>query len=202
MKTKTIQQTVRFTASPRAVYELLMDSRKHTALSGETARISRRVGGPFTAWGSHITGINLVLKPGRRIAWATRAAGSDVERGPLVDALDLGAMSRKAVTCRANRRAAHQPGTSRTPLRCLVNGLVTPCKRLVKRAGAGGPGSQATKRSQGLATTRCGWPATTPRKFTAERAGRCCQWTPLREKGCILQGDGCDVAAVSGRLKF
>jgi len=75
MKTRTIQQTVRFSASPRAVYELLMDSRKHTALSGEKARISRRVGGPFTAWGSHITGINLVLKPGRRIVQAWRATG-------------------------------------------------------------------------------------------------------------------------------
>jgi len=75
MKTKTIQQTVKFSASPRAVYELLMDSRKHTALSGEKARISRRVGGPFTAWDSHITGINLVLKPGRRIVQAWRATG-------------------------------------------------------------------------------------------------------------------------------
>src|SRR6516225_2677364 len=75
MKTKTIQQTVRFPASPRTVYELLMDSRKHAALSGERARISRRVGGTFTAWGSHISGINLALKPGRRIVQAWRATG-------------------------------------------------------------------------------------------------------------------------------
>ena len=75
MKTKTIQQTVRFPASPRTVYELLMDSRKHAALSGERARISRRVGGTFTAWGSHISGINLALKPGRRIVQAWLATG-------------------------------------------------------------------------------------------------------------------------------
>jgi uncharacterized protein YndB with AHSA1/START domain len=75
VNTKTIRQTVRFPASPRTVYELLMDSRKHAALSGEPARISRRVGGTFTAWGCHISGINLVLKPGRRIVQAWRATG-------------------------------------------------------------------------------------------------------------------------------
>ena len=40
MKTKTIQQTVRFKAAPQAVYELLMNSKKHSLLSGEKAVIS------------------------------------------------------------------------------------------------------------------------------------------------------------------
>jgi hypothetical protein len=66
MKTKTIQQTVRFKASPLRVYEMLMDSRKHESLSGERARISKRVGGRFTAWGSHISGFNLVLNPAKK----------------------------------------------------------------------------------------------------------------------------------------
>jgi hypothetical protein len=30
------------------------------------------VGGKFTAWGSHISGINLVLKPGKKIVQAWR----------------------------------------------------------------------------------------------------------------------------------
>src|SRR6266550_6953526 len=75
MKTKTLQQTVRFKASPQEVYETLMDSKKHTSLSGEPARISRKVGGKFTAWGSHLTGFNLVLKPGEKIVQAWRATG-------------------------------------------------------------------------------------------------------------------------------
>jgi uncharacterized protein YndB with AHSA1/START domain len=75
MKTKTIRQTVTFKGSPRQVYDLLMDSRKHRSLSGEPAKISKRVGGKFTAWGTHISGINLVLKPGRRIVQAWRATG-------------------------------------------------------------------------------------------------------------------------------
>ena len=46
-----------------------------TAPSGEKARISRKVGGKFTAWTGHLSGINLVLKPGRKIVQAWRATG-------------------------------------------------------------------------------------------------------------------------------
>jgi activator of HSP90 ATPase len=75
MRTKTIRQTVTFKAAPREVYDMIMDSRKHQSLSGEKARISKKVGGEFTAWGGHISGINLVLKPGERIVQAWRATG-------------------------------------------------------------------------------------------------------------------------------
>jgi activator of HSP90 ATPase len=75
MKTKTLQQTVSFKASPMEVYEMIMDSRKHSSLSGEPAKISRKVGGKFTAWGSHLSGFNLVLKPGEKIVQAWRATG-------------------------------------------------------------------------------------------------------------------------------
>ena len=75
MKTKTLQQTVTFKASPRRVYNMLMDSKKHQSLSGQPAKISQKVGGKFTAWGSHISGFNLALKPGRKIVQAWRATG-------------------------------------------------------------------------------------------------------------------------------
>jgi activator of HSP90 ATPase len=75
MKTRTIRQTVTFKAAPMEVYEMLMNSRKHQSLSGEKASMSRKVGGQFTAWDSHITGINLVLNPGERIVQAWRATG-------------------------------------------------------------------------------------------------------------------------------
>src|SRR6516162_11488471 len=71
--TTTIRQTVTFNASPEAVYEVLMDSQKHESLSGEKANISREIGGAFNAWGEHISGFNLVLKPGERIVQAWRA---------------------------------------------------------------------------------------------------------------------------------
>ena len=66
MRTRTLQQTVTFKASPHQVYDMLMNSKKHQSLSGEPAKISRKVGGKFTAWGSHISGINLVLKPSKK----------------------------------------------------------------------------------------------------------------------------------------
>ena len=75
MKTKTLQQTISFKASPQEVYDMLMDSKKHKSLSGEPARISKKVGGKFTAWGTHLSGINLVLKPGKKIVQAWRATG-------------------------------------------------------------------------------------------------------------------------------
>ena len=75
MKTKTIQQTVRFNASPQQVYELLMNSQKHQALSGEKASVSRKVPGKFMAWNGHITGFNLALNPGKKIVQAWRATG-------------------------------------------------------------------------------------------------------------------------------
>jgi activator of HSP90 ATPase len=75
MKTKTLRQKVRFRASPIEVYEMLMDSKKHRSLSGMPAKISKKVGGRFTAWGQHISGLNLALLPGRKIVQAWRATG-------------------------------------------------------------------------------------------------------------------------------
>jgi activator of HSP90 ATPase len=71
--TTTIRQTMAFKAPPQEVYETIMDTGKHEALSGEKAVISREVGGAFTAWGDHISGFNLVLQPGRKIVQAWRA---------------------------------------------------------------------------------------------------------------------------------
>lgn len=75
MRTRTLQQSVTFKARPMDVYEMIMDSKKHTSLSGQKAKISRRVGGQFTAWNGHLTGINLALKPGEKIVQAWRATG-------------------------------------------------------------------------------------------------------------------------------
>jgi hypothetical protein len=54
------------------VYNMIMDSRKHQSLSGEKATIGKTVGDRFTAWGSHISGFNLMLKPGEKIVQAWR----------------------------------------------------------------------------------------------------------------------------------
>jgi len=79
MKTKTIRQSVTFKASPHAVYETLMDSRKHTRFTGAKAKISRKVNGGFTTYDGYIEGVHLDLVPGKKIVQSWR--GSDWPEG-------------------------------------------------------------------------------------------------------------------------
>lgn len=79
MKTRTIRQSVTFKASPHDVYEMLMDSRKHAAFTGSKARISRKVGGEFTAYDGSLSGSNLGLVPDKKIVQSWR--GSDWPEG-------------------------------------------------------------------------------------------------------------------------
>lgn len=71
---KTIKQKVKFRASPSWIFALLADSKRHTKLTGQTAKISRKVGGPFSVRGGQVTGINVDLVPGERLvqAWRTK----------------------------------------------------------------------------------------------------------------------------------
>jgi uncharacterized protein YndB with AHSA1/START domain len=77
---KTIKQRVKFKADPATVYDLLADSRKHTAFTGRQATISTKIGGAFSLGKSDgksdgesdVTGINVDLVPGRRIVQAWR----------------------------------------------------------------------------------------------------------------------------------
>jgi uncharacterized protein YndB with AHSA1/START domain len=69
---KTIKQRVKFKASPATVYDLLADSRKHSAVTGRKASISPRIGGAFSASGNDVSGVNVDLVPGRRIVQAWR----------------------------------------------------------------------------------------------------------------------------------
>jgi activator of HSP90 ATPase len=71
---KIIRQQVTFAATPHAVYEALMDSRKHARFTDARARISRKIGGVITAYGGYITGTNLTLVPDRKIVQSWHAA--------------------------------------------------------------------------------------------------------------------------------
>lgn len=69
---KTIKQRVKFKASPATLYDLLADSRKHSAVTGRKATISRKIGGTFSAGGNAVSGVNVDLVPGQRIVQAWR----------------------------------------------------------------------------------------------------------------------------------
>ena len=75
MKTKPIRQVVFFKASPHEVYEMLMDSKKHSEFTGAKASISLKAGGKFSAYDGYIGGVNVELVQGERIVQKWR--GSD-----------------------------------------------------------------------------------------------------------------------------
>ncbi len=74
METKNIRQSVTFKASPHAVYEALMDSKKHAQFTGGKASISRKAGGKFTAFDGYAEGTNLELVPDEKIVQSWRAS--------------------------------------------------------------------------------------------------------------------------------
>ena len=73
MMTKAIQQAVEFDASPKTLYEMYIDSAKHSKATGAPAKLGRRAGAAFTAFGGSIKGKNLVVVPGKMIVQAWRA---------------------------------------------------------------------------------------------------------------------------------
>lgn len=72
--TKEISHEVLIAASPKEVFEALMDEKKHAKFTGAAAKIGRRPGSAFRCYGSYITGTTLELQPGRLIvqAWRSR----------------------------------------------------------------------------------------------------------------------------------
>jgi len=87
MKTKTIKQVVAFKASPHELYEMIMDSRQHAKFSGSAAKMSRKTGAAFTAYGGWIQGKNLKLIPDRLIVQEWR--GKDWPKGHYSKAMFL-----------------------------------------------------------------------------------------------------------------
>lgn len=66
-------QRVTVYASAQTVYDVLMESKSHTLLTGAPAKISKTVGGEFAVYDGYAYGKNLELFPGRRIVQSWRA---------------------------------------------------------------------------------------------------------------------------------
>lgn len=79
MKTKTLKQVVQFKASPREIFEMLVDAKKHSRFTGSAVKISRKVGDAFSAYDGYIEGRNLEIVPGKKIVQSWR--GSDFPEG-------------------------------------------------------------------------------------------------------------------------
>ena len=61
-------------ATSSDLYELFMDSAKHTAATGMPAQISRKLGGKWSAFGGMILGKTLALVPNRMIVQTWRSS--------------------------------------------------------------------------------------------------------------------------------
>ena len=70
----TIQQSVRFRTSPQTLYQLYVDSKKHSQSTGAPARVSRKAGGKFSAFGGQLEGKMLFLASGKQIVQLWRAS--------------------------------------------------------------------------------------------------------------------------------
>ncbi|MEO8069101.1 MAG: SRPBCC domain-containing protein [Flavobacteriales bacterium] len=66
-------QRVTVNASSQAVYDILMDGRKHSKLTGSGAKVSRKLGGAFEVYDGYAYGRNVELVEGRRIVQTWRA---------------------------------------------------------------------------------------------------------------------------------
>jgi activator of HSP90 ATPase len=71
--TSPIRQSVVLKAPPKTLFDAFLDSGKHSAFTGDKARVSRRVGARFTAFGGMLSGRNLYIDPGRMIVQAWRS---------------------------------------------------------------------------------------------------------------------------------
>jgi activator of HSP90 ATPase len=70
---KTIIQKVMFKAAPKELFDLFLDSKKHSQATGGKAVASQKVGGSFTAWDGYIKGKNIAIVPDRMIVQAWRS---------------------------------------------------------------------------------------------------------------------------------
>ncbi len=64
---RTIKQTVEFDASPEEVYDLLMDSKKHSEFTDSECMIQNNVGGSFKIYDGYIKGSNILLEKNKKI---------------------------------------------------------------------------------------------------------------------------------------
>src|SRR5271167_3984065 len=71
--TKAIQQSVEFDASPETLYEMYIDSRKHSKATGQRAKVSQKAGAAFTAFDGTLQGRNLLIVRKKMIVQSWRA---------------------------------------------------------------------------------------------------------------------------------
>lgn len=80
---KTIKQTVTVDGNPEEVYAVLMDSKKHSELTGDRATIENKANGKFSTFSGYSFGKNIELDPGKKIVqtWGSQ----DLPKGHMTE---------------------------------------------------------------------------------------------------------------------
>src|SRR6266404_8306294 len=72
--TKTIEQSVRFPATAKQLYDIYIDPKRHAQMTGAPVTISSRPGSKFTAFGGALWGSTLTAVPGKLIVQRWRSS--------------------------------------------------------------------------------------------------------------------------------
>ena len=72
--TKTIEQSVRFPATARGLYDLYIDPKLHQAFTGGPVKISAKSGSKFSAFGGEIWGTTVAAVPAQLIVQRWRSS--------------------------------------------------------------------------------------------------------------------------------
>jgi len=72
---KPIRQEIVFNATPKSLYDTLLDAKRFSEFTGGApVKIDPKVGGAFSCFGGIITGLNVELLPNQRIVQAWRVS--------------------------------------------------------------------------------------------------------------------------------
>ena len=70
---KDIQQSVELPASPEVLFEMYVDAKQHSALTGSEVAVSREPGSAFSAFGGALSGRMVATVPGRLVVQTWRS---------------------------------------------------------------------------------------------------------------------------------
>jgi activator of HSP90 ATPase len=80
-KKRSIEQEIIIKGTPHEIYEVFMDSKKHSKLTESKAKISREVGGSFSIYEGALSGKNVELIQDKKIVQTWRGSGENWSKG-------------------------------------------------------------------------------------------------------------------------
>lgn len=80
-KKKSIEQEIKIKGTPHEIYEVFMDTKKHSKLTESKAKVSREIGGSFSIFEGALSGKNVELIQDKKIVQTWRGDGENWPKG-------------------------------------------------------------------------------------------------------------------------